>query len=154
MPPESYTFDNVAAFVGEELGVSDWVTVDQEMINQFAKLTGDLQWIHINEDRAAQEAPTGTTIAHGLLTLSLLPMMRNELGVIPKGTARSINYGYNKIRFLSPILPGSRIRTRIELTSVTPRGNGLLMDTRNTVEIENNERPAMVADSLTLLVGN
>ncbi len=153
MPPPSYTFSTVSDFIGTELGVSDWVVVDQPMIDAFAELTGDKQWIHIDVERAANEAPTGSTIAHGLLTLSLLPMMRNEIGVIPSGTGRSINYGYNKIRFLAPVKPGDRIRTRIELTSAIPRGDGILIDTKNTVEIENNERPAMVAESLTLLIG-
>lgn len=152
MPPSSYTLDKVSEFVGQELGVSEWMTVDQPMIDAFADLTNDRQWIHIDTERAAKEAPTGTTIAHGLLTLSLLPGMRNAIGVIPTGTGRSINYGYNKIRFLSPVKPGDRIRTRIELTSATPRGDGILIDTKNVVEIENNERPAMIADSLTLLM--
>ncbi|MCH7976811.1 MAG: MaoC family dehydratase [Bacteroidetes bacterium] len=154
MPSDSYSFANVADFVGQEIGVSGWISVDQPMIDAFAELTGDRQWIHIDTDRAAREAPTGTTIAHGLLTLSLLPMMRNEIGVIPNGTERSINYGYNKIRFLAPVKPGARIRTRITLSAVTPRGAGFLIDTRNTVEIEGEDKPAMIADSLTLLVSS
>ncbi len=152
MPSTIYSFATVADFVGQEIGVSDWMTVDQPMIDAFAELTNDRQWIHINAERAAREAPTGSTIAHGLLTLSLLPGMRNEIGVIPKGTGRSINYGYDKIRFLAPVKPGDRIRTRIELSSVAPRGDGFLIDTRNTVEIDGETKPAMVADSLTLLV--
>ena len=148
----AYTFDTVAAFVGQELGVSDWITVDQPMIDAFAEVTGDHQWIHVDPERAVREAPTGTTIAHGLLTLSLLPAMRNRTGVIPEGTGRSINYGYDKIRFLAPVPPDSRIRARIALTEATPRGEGMLVTTRNTVEIEDNERPAMIADSLTLLL--
>ena len=152
MPSDSYTFSTVADFVGQEIGVSDWMTVDQPMIDAFAELTGDRQWIHIDTERAEREAPTGTTIAHGLLTLSLLPMMRNEIGVIPAGTGRSINYGYDKIRFLAPVRPGARIRTRITLSAVTPRGDGFLIDARNTVEIEGQEKPAMIADSLTLLL--
>jgi len=152
MPSDSYSFTTVADFVGQEIGSSDWMTVDQPMIDAFAKLTGDRQWIHIDMERAEREAPTGTTIAHGLLTLSLLPMMRSEIGVIPKGTGRAINYGYDKIRFLAPIKSGARIRTHVTLSTVTPRGNGLLIDTRNTVEIEGEDKPAMIADSLTLLL--
>lgn len=148
----AYTFATVADFVGQELGVSDWITVDQPMIDAFAEITGDHQWIHTDPDRAAREAPTGSTIAHGLLTLSLLPAMRNQTGVIPGGTGRSINYGYDKIRFLTPVPPGSRIRTRIALTEATPRGDGILLNTKNTVEIDGHERPALVADSLTLLL--
>ncbi len=152
MPSSPYAFATVANFVGQEIGVSDWVTVDQAMIDAFAELTGDRQWIHIDAERAAREAPTGSTIAHGLLTLSLLPGMRDQIGVIPPGTGRSINYGYDKIRFLTPVTPGSRIRTRIGLSSVTPRGDGLLIDTRNTVEIEGEQKPALIADALTLLL--
>ncbi|NNF57668.1 MAG: MaoC family dehydratase [Rhodothermaceae bacterium] len=152
MPDAAYTFATVAAFVGHELGVSDWITVDQPMINAFAEVTGDQQWIHVDTDRAAREAPGGTTIAHGLLTLSLLPRMRNQTGVIPEGTGRSINYGYDKIRFLAPVPPGSRIRARIELTDAVARGDGFLVTTRNTVEIGGEEKPAMIVDSLTLLL--
>ncbi len=152
MPSDSYTLAAVADFVGQEIGVSDWMTVDQPMIDAFAELTGDRQWIHIDVERAAREAPAGSTIAHGLLTLSLLPMMRGEIGVIPEGTGRSINYGYDKIRFLSPTKPGARIRTRVILSAVTTRGEGFLIDTRNTVEIEGEDKPAMIADSLTLLL--
>ena len=149
---DSYFFTTVSDFVGEELGVSGWIIVDQPMIDAFAELTGDRQWIHIDTERASREAAGGTTIAHGLLTLSLLPMMRNEIGVIPKGTGRSINYGYDKIRFLAPVKPGSRIRVRIELSTVTPRGDGFLIDTHKVVEIDGAEKPAMIADSLTLLL--
>ena len=152
MPSASYSFSTVAEFVGQEIGVSDWMTVDQPMIDAFAELTGDRQWIHIDVKRATHEAPTGSTIAHGLLTLSLLPMMRNEIGVIPNGTGRSINYGYDKIRFLAPVTPGARIRTRVTLSAVTPRSNGFLIDTRNAVEMEGEDKPAMIADSLTLLL--
>ena len=152
MPSDSYTFATVADFVGKELGVSGWMTVGQPMIDAFAELTGDRQWIHVDAERAAREAPTGSTIAHGLLTLSLLPAMRSEIGVVPNGTGRSINYGYDKIRFLAPVRPGARIRTRVTLSAVTPRGDGFLIDTRNAVEIEGEDKPAMIADSLTLLI--
>lgn len=152
MPSDSYSFTTVADFVGQEIGVSDWMTVDQPMIDAFAELTGDRQWIHTDVDRAAREVPGGSTIAHGLLTLSLLPGMRQEIGIIPKGTGRFINYGYNKIRFVTPVKSGSRIRTRVELSAVTPRGDGFLIDTRNVVEIEDEDKPAMIADSLTLLL--
>ena len=93
MPSDSYSFTTVADFVGQEIGSSDWVTVDQPMIDAFAKLTGDRQWIHIDMERAEREAPTGTTIAHGLLPLPLPPMMRREIGVIPTGTAPPPNTG-------------------------------------------------------------
>ncbi len=146
------TLATIADAVGQELGVSDWVTVDQPMIDAFAELTGDRQWIHTDPARAAREAPTGTTIAHGLLTLSLLPAMRNAVGVIPEDAGRAINYGYDRVRFLAPVPPGSRLRTRVVLAAAEERGQGWLITTQNTVEVAGGVKPAMVADALTLLL--
>ena len=147
-----YTLSTLPDFVGRELGVSGWRPVDQALIDRFADLTDDHQWIHVDAERAARESPTGTTIAHGLLTLSLLPAMRAEIGLLPDGVGRALNYGYDRIRFLAPVPPGSRLRARVQLTATEPKGEGWLLTTRNTVEIEGEERPALVADALTLLV--
>lgn len=147
-----YTLDTLAEFVGQELGVSDWLTVDQARIDAFADCTGDHQWIHVDTERAARESPFGTTIAHGLLTLSLLPTMRADLGLVPDGTGRTLNYGYDKIRFLAPVPSGARLRTRTTLTAAEPKGDGWLATTRNTVEIEGGDKPALVADALTLFL--
>lgn len=141
------------ARIGQSLGTSDWRIVSQEVIDAFADATDDHQWIHVDTERAAREAPGGDTIAHGLLTLSLLPAMRAEIGVLPtEGVARAINYGYDSIRFLAPVPVGSRIRATSELLSADVRGRGLLLvRTRDTVEIEGSPKPALVAESLALL---
>lgn len=146
------SLDTLTPLVGHELGVSPWRTVTQDDIDRFADLTGDHQWIHVDAERAARESPTGTTIAHGLLTLSLLPAMRAEVGVVPEGVGRVLNYGYDRIRFLTPVRAGARVRARVALLDVQPKGDGVLMTTRNTVEIEGEEKPALVADALVLLL--
>ncbi len=146
-----YSLDTLDQFVGQELGLSGWLTVDQARIDAFADCTGDHQWIHTDPARAA--AAGGTTIAHGLLTLSLLPALRAEIGVVPDGAKRVLNYGYDRVRFLAPVQSGARIRARVALTAVTPKGKGrLLLKTENTVEIEGEATPALVADSLTLFL--
>ena len=153
MSMSDYTLSNLSDHVGRELGVSGWHLVDQARIDAFADVTGDHQWIHVDAERASRESPFGGTIAHGLLTLSLLPAMRQEIGVFPAGVRQVINYGYDKIRFLAPVAAGARIRTWVELTAVEKRGDGrILLITRNTVEIEGIEKPALLADALTLLV--
>jgi acyl dehydratase len=144
--------DNVIELVGQELGVSSWRSVDQPLITAFAELTGDRQWIHVDEERARRETPYGTTIAHGLLILSMLPSMRAEVNLIPEDVDRVLNYGYDRIRFLAPVKAGARVRTHAVLTEVRPKANTVLVTTRNTVEIEGEKRHALVADALTLLV--
>ena len=148
----AYTLDTLSQFVGQSLGTSGWLTVNQDRIDAFAEVTDDHQWIHVDAERAGREAPGGTTIAHGLLTLSLLPAMRSELGLVPDGVGHAINYGYDRIRFLAPVPPGARLRARTVLTAATPKGRGWLVTTRNTVEIEGGDKPALVADALTLFL--
>ena len=151
--PDPYSLDTLDQFVGRELGVSAWLTVDQERIQQFADCTGDHQWIHVDEERARGEGPYGTTIAHGYLTLSLLPMLRREIGTLPEGIAHAVNYGLDRVRFLTPVKAGARIRARVTVLSVEERGpHHRLVKTKNVVEIEGEERPAMIAETLTLLV--
>src|SRR3954451_22444798 len=103
MPVSGYTLSTLNQFVGQELGVSAWMTIDQERINQFANLTGDQQWIHVDVERARQESLFGTTIAHGYLTLSLAAAMSMELGIIPAGASQALNYGLDKVRFMAPV---------------------------------------------------
>lgn len=154
MPPEGFTLAALSDFVGKELGVSEWMTVDQERIREFADCTGDQQWIHVDVERAKRESPFGSTIAHGYLTLSLLPAMQQSLGVMPTGVAAALNYGADKVRFITPVKAGARIRDRVTLVAVEPKGPGrTLMTTRHTVEIEGEEKPAMVADTLAMLLG-
>ena len=144
---------DMPGMVGQEIGVSSWITVDQAMIDQFAECTGDKQWIHVDRERAARETPIGTTIAHGFLTLSLLPIMSYELGGIPEGIHASFNYGLDKLRFLSPVRAGARVRMRATLTGFDEKEPGrFLMRRSSVVEIEGEEKPALIADTLTLLV--
>ncbi len=153
MALQGYALASIDQFVGRELGVSDWITVDQERINQFAECTGDKQWIHVDVERARRESPFGTTIAHGFLTLSLLPMLQSSLGIVPSGVKAALNYGLDRVRFVTPVKVGSRIRDRVTLVAAEDKGGGrTLITTRQTVEIEGEDKPAMVADTLTMLL--
>jgi acyl dehydratase len=153
MALEGYTLATIKEFVGRELGVSEWITVDQARIDEFAACTGDHQWIHVDVERARRESPFGTTIAHGYLTLSLLPAMQFSVGTLPGGVKAGLNYGADKVRFINPVKAGARIRDRITLVAAEDRGNGrVLVTSRHTVEIEGEEKPALVADTLALLL--
>jgi acyl dehydratase len=148
----NFTLSTMSDFVGQELGVSDWVLVDQARVNTFAECTGDHQWIHVDEKRAQKESPLGSTIAHGFLSLSLLPMLTENLGLLPKGAAFALNYGADKIRFLAPVITGSRLRVRVTVLAVTPKGSGRwLIKTNNVMEIEGQEKPAMIAETLAMI---
>lgn len=148
-----HQFEAMPGLIGTELGVSDWITVDQAMIDGFAEVTRDRQWIHIDRERASAETPFGTTIAHGYLTLSLVAHLSQQMNTRPAGTGMSINYGLDRVRFLNPVKSGSRVRLRQTLEAFDPRENGqYLMRTRSTVEIEGEDRPALVADNLVLLI--
>src|SRR2546425_9493439 len=107
MPTPGYNLDTIEQFVGKELGVSDWITVGQDRIDQFADATGDHQWIHVDVERAARESPAKSTIAHGFLTLSALAGMTMQIGMVPDGVSQALNYGIDKARFLAPCAPGS-----------------------------------------------
>ena len=138
--------------VGQELGVSDWMTISQEHINQFADATGDHQWIHIDVERAKKESPMGGPIAHGYLTLSLIPMMKNEIYTV-EGVTAGINYGLNSARFLAPVPAGARLRGRFVMKAVTPRGQGrFLVNNEVTIELEGSDKPACIAESLGLML--
>jgi acyl dehydratase len=134
--------------VGQELGPSEWLTVTQEMIDKFADATGDHQWIHVDVERAKKEMPGGKTIAHGYLTLSLLPRMAPTLMSIT-GRRRGVNYGSNKVRFISPVPAGSRIRLRQRLVNAEEtKDGGVRITSEMTIEVEGGERPAMVAETM------
>ncbi len=147
-------FDNVEelkAVVGQEIGISDWVTVDQDRINKFAEATGDHQWIHVDVERAKKEFPTGTTIAHGFLTLSLIPMLSSQIMTV-KNASRRINYGCNKIRFTNMVPAGSRVRARQTLKSVEPvKGGAVQVINEVVLEIEGQDRPACLAETIALI---
>jgi len=131
--------------VGRELGPSEWMTVDQAMIDQFAKATGDHQWIHVDVERAKKEMPGGKTIAHGYLTLSLVPRMAATLSRAKK-RSRGVNYGSNKVRFINPVPAGARIRLRQRIKNVEEIQGGVRVTSEMTVEIENQDKPALVAE--------
>lgn len=133
---------------GEEVGTSDWISVTQDRINAFADATGDHQWIHVDRERATTESPYGTTIAHGFLTLSLISaLMRNAISI--GGLRMTLNYGANRVRFVSAVPAGSRIRARIVLQSLTPVDGGAQQATWNiTVEREGATKPCLVAEWL------
>ncbi|RFA27257.1 dehydratase [Alkalilimnicola ehrlichii] len=140
------------ALVGRELGVSDWVTVDQERIDKFADATDDHQWIHVDVERAKRESPMGGPIAHGFLTLSLLPMLNSNVFRVDGVKAR-INYGLNRVRFPAPVPAGARVRSRLHLKAVEDLGSGrYLACVECTVEIEGNDRPACIAESLGMYI--
>ncbi len=132
--------------VGTELGPSEWMTVDQAMIDKFAEATGDHQWIHVDVERAKREMPGGKTIAHGYLTLSLVPRMAAGLLEVTK-RSRGINYGSNKIRFISPVQAGARIRVRQRISGAEEvAGNGVRVSSEMTVEIEGQDKPALIGE--------
>ncbi|GAA0683148.1 MaoC family dehydratase [Kitasatospora atroaurantiaca] len=137
----------LAAAVGTEIGVGDWTAVEQHRIDLFAEATGDHQWIHTDPERAAA-GPFGATIAHGFLTLSLLPVLAQQVYRIDD-VRMGVNYGLNKVRFPSPVRAGSRVRARIALTAADEIPGGLQLTTLVTVEIEGSEKPACVAESVS-----
>ena len=139
--------DDLCACVGQEITVSDWVMVDQERINAFAHATGDHQWIHVDEDRAGQ-GPFGSTIAHGFLTLSLMPLFFDSAMRVAN-VRMGVNYGVNKVRFTAPVVVGSRLRARIQLKSAEPlEAQGYQMTHTVTVEREGSEKPVCVAETI------
>ncbi len=135
---------------GKEVGVSDWLLIDQDRINRFAEATGDFQWIHVDTERAAREMPGGKTIGHGFLTLSLIAGLMPQVVSLP-GVASSLNYGLNRVRFLNPVQVGSRLRLRAVLADWQKKDNGYLVTWQATVELEGAEKPACVAEMLALV---
>jgi acyl dehydratase len=141
------SIEELKSLVGQEVAVSDWVQISQERVNLFAEATGDHQWIHIDVERSRKESPFGGTIAHGFLTLSLLPMLMES--VISMPTSRmGVNYGLNKVRFPSPVLVGSRVRGRVALMEVEDIEGGVQMTWKVTIEREGGDKPVCVAESL------
>lgn len=140
---------DIAAREGSELGVSPWLEITQDRVNDFADATGDHQWIHVDVERAKAESPFGGPIAHGYLTLSLLPMLGWQI-YETKGATMGVNYGSNKVRFVTPVRVGSRIRLRSSLRSATELANGgVQMVVDQVVEIEGVDRPALVAETIS-----
>lgn len=146
--PKTVAFDDLESLVGQEVGVSDWHLIDQDRVNLFAEATGDHQWIHVDVERATKEI--GSPIAHGFLTLSLLPMLGPEVLRVT-GTTRGINYGANKVRFTNMVPVGSKLRMRQVCKEVNEKSGGKQMISECTIEIEGKDRPACVAETITVL---
>ena len=144
------SLEEISAAEGELLGASDWLTVDQERINRFAEATGDHQWIHVDPERAAG-GPFGRTIAHGYLTLSLLPMLTTQIVLFDTGGPR-INYGLEKVRFPSPVYVDSRISLELTLMSVTEVSGGLQTVSLNVIRVEGQDRPACTAETVARIL--
>jgi acyl dehydratase len=150
----AYTMTSAGTHVGRELGVSDWVLVDQARIDTFGACTGDRQWIHVDVERARRESPFGGPIAHGYLCLSLLAAMLIQIGIIPSDAVAGLNYGLDKVRFLSPVKSGARVRARATLASAQAQDGGrLLLKVDCKLEIEGEEKPALIAETLCMLIG-
>ena len=139
--------------VGKKLGTSAWHVIDQTMVDEFARVTGDDQWIHVDIARAKRELPQGSTIAHGFLLLSLVAPWIHEIYRID-GAARSINYGFDYLRFLSPVLVGTRVRLHQTLKNAELIEGGVRLLTECSIEIENSQKPALVAHHITLALEN
>ncbi len=147
---KSATFETLPSLAGSEIGVSDWLDITQERINQFADATGDHRWIHVDVERAKKEMPGGKTIAHGYLTLSLIPGLTGGMLRV-EGVTRGINYGSNKVRFTNMVPVGSRVRARQKLLAVEPRSGVMQLTNEVTIEIEGQQRPACVAETISLI---
>ena len=144
-------FDKIDELIGQKIGTSDWLQIDQERVNKFAEATGDFQWIHVNPERAAREFMAGGPIAHGYLTLSLLPGLMQDILKV-EGVGHGINYGSNKVRFTNMVKVGARVRAHQTLKGVEKRKDGgKQMTYEVTVEIEGQERPALIAETLGLM---
>ena len=138
----------LSAWVGEEIAFSEWIAIEQERIAQFAEVTGDRQWIHIDAERAARESPYKATVAHGYLTLSLLPMIFSE-SLHVENLGMTINYGLDRVRFPAPVRSGQRIRGRVVLERLEPISGGVQAHWLATIEIEHGDKPACIAQMLT-----
>jgi acyl dehydratase len=142
------TLDDLRTQVGKEIGVSAWREVTQSQIDRFAEITGDRQWIHVDQDRARRESPYGTTIAHGFLTVALLSQLINEAVEIDGDFKLRVNYGFNRLRFTGAVPSGARIRGRFTLHSIKEVEGGVEIAWLSTVEVEGRDKPALVAEWL------
>jgi acyl dehydratase len=144
------TFEEIEAAAGQEIGTSDWVEIKQDRVNKFADATGDHQWIHVDVERATA-GPFGGTIAHGYLTLSLVPWLGSMIFTLQTPGAK-LNYGVNKVRFPHPVRVGSRIRSRVTIGKVTDIPTGKQLTVNHVIEIEGQDKPACVAETVVLLL--
>ncbi len=151
--PQKYRPIQLAELVGQELGASSWITLDQPRIDAFAHCTLDDQWIHTDVERAAKESPFGATVAHGYLTLALLAPTTMEVMMGRVAVSSALNYGLDKVRFLAPVRAGKRVRNHIKVVGVDDKGGGrVLVTSENTFEIEGEPKPALIATTLAMLM--
>jgi len=141
------SIEDAKALVGEEVGLSDWIVIDQHRIDQFAEATADHQWIHVDTERAANEMPDGKTIAHGYLTLALIPALTGKF-VHVENLERAINLGLNKVRFYAPVPVGARLRGRATVLQARKRAGALLLNSEVRIEVEGQRKPACIAETL------
>ena len=141
------SIDDARALEGEEVGLSDWAVIDQNRIDQFAEATTDYQWIHVDTERAARELPNGKTIAHGYLTLALIPALTGNF-IEVKNLTRAINFGVNKVRFYTPVPSGARVRARVTVLQARRRAGALLLTSEVRIEVDGERKPACVAETL------
>jgi acyl dehydratase len=145
------SIEEAQSLAGQELGVSDWLAIDQQRVNAFADVTGDHQWIHVDVERAKAESPYKTPIAHGFLTLSLIPALSKDNFRL-ENAKLAINYGLNKVRFLNAVPVGARIRVRSELADAAAKGDAVDLTVRHTIEIDGADKPAAVAEMIVRAV--
>jgi len=153
MALDGYSLRTIAEFAGRPVGVTDWVVIDQKRIDQFADCTDDHQWIHVDVEQASRESTFGSTVAHGYLTLALLARFTYEVGLMPADAGQAFNYGLDRVRFMTPVRAGARVRDRVMLLSAEEKGPGrVLVRAQHTIEIDGEDKPAMVAEALAMLV--
>jgi acyl dehydratase len=147
------SFANIDEYIGREIGVSEWISIEQARVDMFADATGDHQWIHVDVERAKRESPFRAPVAHGYLSLALVAALSMQAGAIPADAAAAMNYGLDKVRFLAPVPVGSRVRLRVSLLGVERKDAGqLVMKTNNILEIEGSQKPALIAETLAYIV--
>ena len=147
------SIEDAKALEGQEVGVSDWVVIDQHRIDQFAEAMGDYQWIHVDTERAIRDMPNGKTIAHGYLTLALIPALTGNF-VDVRNLARAINFGLNKVRFYAPVTVGAKLRARATVIQARRRAGALLLTSETRLEVEGERKPACVAETLGMYFFN
>ena len=149
--PEAVSLEHFMTYIGKEIGLSEWIEITQERINAFAECTEDRQWIHTDPE-LAKNGPYGKTVAHGYLVMSLLPFFNYQNRVFPAGAKMALNYGLNRLRFMSPVPVGSKLRNHCVLKGVVDKGPGKILVTfENTIEIDGQQKPAAVAESLAMV---
>ena len=147
------SIEDAKALIGEEVGLSDWTVIDQHRVDQFAEATSDHQWIHVDTERAARELPDGKTIAHGYLTIALIPSLTGDF-VQVENLARAVNFGLNKVRFYAPIPVGARLRGRATVLQARQRAGALILTSQVRIEVEGQKKPACVAETLGMYIFN